>query len=672
MHSASGSWARSEKVMYNLIKQRLCDLGIVGAVQYNSIESRTPVIKVRKSVGKTDLSKLGAVAQPGKSEKLSVAVELPRCAGLCDVRMCISADGKDSVRYELEYTSDYVTDVFRLELAVSELPDELSNGLYYYHFELDFGVITLYTNSVNNSDFELTEQYPETRFRLLVYDRQFRTPEWFKGNIMYHIFVDRFNKGSKKMPVSPTAVMEHDWENGIPQYGEYPGAFVENNVFFGGTLCGIREKLEYLHKLGVGCIYLSPIFKAYSNHKYDTGDYMTVDEMFGGDAALSELIAEAEKYGIKIILDGVFNHTGDDSLYFNRYGRYDSVGAYQSEASQYRDWYTFEADGKYKSWWGIEVLPKLNLKNTECREYFLGKDGVLEKYLDMGIGGIRLDVADELPTEFLHELRKVVRSKNKEGLIIGEVWENAADKIAYDERRDYFRGKSLDSVMNYPMKNAVIEFVKNGDARFFHNVITELYASYPVQCSDVLMNILGTHDTDRILTVLAGDSPDGYTNAQLSVKRMTKEQRALGIKRLYVAAALQYTLFGTPSVFYGDEVGMEGYRDPFCRMPYPWHDIENELLDYYRKLGDIRRSEKLFAGGDFGFCDVSDGFVCYRRYDNKDEILILANTGSADVIYPLTGRYNDLLSGNKEEQQLRLSPMTVKILKKENKKGDRK
>ncbi len=651
--------------MQNSIRDNLSELGILGRVQRCGIEAVESVVRINKKVGKIDFSKGGAVPEVSGNCKLRFELEIPRRAGASSVKLWFSRDFGETYAYNLELLTDFVTDRFSCEIPVSQNPERLTNGLYYYHFEICFGSFTLYTGSVNNADFELCEEFDDRRFRLLVYDKDFETPDWFKGNIMYHIFVDRFNKGSKAVPVSKTAVINPDWENGIPQYGEYPGAFVENNVFFGGTLYGIAEKLDYLKSLGVGCIYLSPIFRAYSNHKYDTGDYMTVDEMFGGEDALCELIAKAKKKNIRIILDGVFNHTGDDSLYFNRYGRYDSIGAYKNEDSLYRDWYTFEEDGKYKSWWGIEVLPKLNLDNEKCKDYFLGKGGVLEKYLDMGIDGIRLDVADELPEEFLHELRRVVRSKKDDGLIIGEVWENAADKIAYGQRRKYFRGSQLDSVMNYPMKNAVIELVRNGNVEFFYNVITELYASYPKQCSDVLMNILGTHDTDRILTVLSGDLPDGYTNEQLSVKRMTAQQRKDGIRMLKLCAALQYTLFGTPSVFYGDEAGLEGYRDPFCRLPYPWHRQEKELISYYKKLGKMRRGEALFASGEFIFTHMSDGFVSYKRFDKKDEILVMVNVSDKDVAVDLKHKYRNLLTDEVECGNAAVSPVSVKILKKE-------
>lgn len=654
--------------MHNtIIKRNLTQLGVLDRVHILAINGKKPVFRIKKQIGNADFTRLGALEESVESTKLKFTASLPRRAGANGISLFFKKDGEEYVEFPLRLCSfGGEEDNFELEISSEKLPGALCTGLYYYHFAVYFGEVTLCTDSVNNVDFTLSESNDARDFKLLVYDKDYTTPDWFCGNIMYQIFVDRFYKGTRKVPVSQTAVINHDWDNGIPQYGEYPGAFVENNMFFGGTLYGICEKLDYLESLGVGCIYLNPIFKAYSNHKYDTGDYMTVDEMFGGEEALKELLCEAEKRDIRIIFDGVFNHTGDDSLYFNRYGRYESCGAYGNESSPYRDWFIFEQDGKYKAWWGIEILPKLNLANPECENYLLGSGGVLEKYLDMGMAGVRLDVADELPSGFLEKLRTTARNKKEDALIIGEVWENAIDKVSYGERRGYFRGKQLDSVMNYPTKNAIIEYVKSGDAELFYNTVTELYSCYPKQCSDVLMNILGTHDTERILTVLGADDGAGFTNDELSVKRMTKAQRENAVKMLKVASILQYTLFGTPSLYYGDEAGLEGYHDPFCRMPYPWGKEDAELICHYKKLGAIRRGEKVFKKGNFSFVTASCGVCAYKRISGKDEILIASNTGKKDQDFKLTGEYTDLMTGESVKGKISIASMSARILKKIN------
>lgn len=194
----------------------------------------------------------------------------------------------------------------------------------------------------------------------------------------------------------------------MPEYPAYPGAPLKNNRFYGGTLLGIIDKLEYIRSLGVDTIYLSPIFDAASNHKYDTADYMSVDSMFGGEKAFKALIKKAHEYGIGIILDGVFNHTGSDSIYFNKYGHYKTLGAYQSKKSKYYSWYDFKNyPDEYTAWWGIDILPRIHPDKPDCRKYFVGKDGVIAKYASMGIDGFRLDVADELSDDFIAEIKGV-------------------------------------------------------------------------------------------------------------------------------------------------------------------------------------------------------------------------------------------------------------------------
>jgi glycosidase len=376
---------------------------------------------------------------------------------------------------------------------------------------------------------------------------------------------------------------------------------------------------------------------------------MKVDGMFGGKAALENLIRQTKARGMRLILDGVFNHTGDDSKYFNRRGNYHSLGAYQSEDSPYQGWYRFRSfPDAYECWWNIEILPRLNQENPECRRYFTGEDGIVRRWLEAGADGWRLDVADELPDAFLDELRATVKkTTGGEGLIIGEVWENAATKIAYGKRRRYFGGKQLDSVMNYPFRSAVLAFLTEGDAEFFYDTMTEIYASYPKEVSDSLMNLLGSHDTQRILTVL-GDVQgrgDTMTNAQLAAARLSAEERRRGISLLKMASALQYTVFGVPSLYYGDEAGLEGYQDPFCRMPYPWGREDEELLAHYRHLGKMRMEHQALRDGDFRFL-VSDskGFA-YERRSEEDVLVVAANMGKTSMRVPIEGVWRELLTG---------------------------
>ncbi len=274
---------------------------------------------------------------------------------------------------------------------------------------------------------------------------------------------------------------------------------------------GVISKLSYLKSLGVTAIYLNPIFEAHSNHRYNTADYLKIDPLLGNEEDFRALCAEAAKLGMGIILDGVFNHTGDDSVYFNRYGRYPGLGAAQSRDSAYFTWYDFQKwPEQYRCWWNFTTLPGVNENNPAFAEFVTGKGGVLEHWLAAGASGFRLDVADELPTPFLEKIRRTIKAAKPEALLVGEVWEDASNKTSYGERRHYLEGNELDGVMNYPFRNAIIAFLKGSGAQAFKEAVMTILEHYPKPCIDVLMNLLGTHDTPRILTELAGDRGDGH------------------------------------------------------------------------------------------------------------------------------------------------------------------
>ncbi len=508
------------------------------------------------------------------------------------------------------------------------------NGYDLYSFEYSFEKCGLYFLKCPFLTTDGTDMFrfadDSQTMNITVYDKNFRTPDKFKGGIMYQIFCDRFAKSKKhRIPVKKSAVLNSDWENGIPDYPEKPGDPLANNCFFGGSLYGITEKLDYLQSLGVNTLYLNPIFEAYSNHKYDTADYMNVDSMFGGNEALAELIAELKSRKMMLILDGVFNHTGDDSIYFNKYGNYPSTGAYQSKDSPYSKWYTFRKfPDDYECWWGVKILPSVRKNCEDFRNFICGKNGVVSHYLSLGVDGFRLDVADELSDNFLESLRKIAHQSSDSPIVIGEVWEDASDKIAYGKRRHYFSGKQLDSVMNYPLKNAIINFVKSGDASSFAKNALSLYLHYPKEVTDVLMNILGTHDTERILTVLADAGTENMTNAELAVFKLTEDMKKKAFSLLKIAAFLLYTMPGIPCVYYGDEAGMEGGRDPFNRLPFSENKVNSESVRFFRKLGAMRNEFSCFAKGDFEILCAHDSLCFFRR----EEIYFAANAGSEKII----------------------------------------
>ena len=500
--------------------------------------------------------------------------------------------------------------ILTLDMA-RDLTPRNGEGLYYYHYavQLDDGSAYVFGGE-RPTELEPLDNYVGER-QLLLYRPDFTASERFRAGLCYHIFVDRFAKAGQ-VKAKPGAVLDPDWENGIPQYGEYPGAEVPNNVFFGGNLRGITEKLDYIASLGVGTLYLSPIFEAASNHKYDTGDYLKIDPMFGDEADLRRLCQEAEKRGIRVLFDGVFNHTGSDSVYFNREGHYPTLGAYQSEKSLWADWYSFrEFPDDYECWWGVKTLPRVDSAKEDYRRFICSS--VVKKWMDDGVAGWRLDVADELSDEFLDDFRAAVKANDPDAVILGEVWEDASDKISYGRRRRYLCGGQLDSVMNYPLRQALIDYVKTGATEPLRHAAEGLYRRYPKAASDNLLNFLGTHDTERILTLFGGEETGDKSNAELAVMSMTPEERARGKALLRLAFGILAGLPGVPCVFYGDEAGMEGYRDPFCRRPFPWHNIDGELLAWYRAVGCLRRDEPVFRDGLFRILSLTERAFLFLR-----------------------------------------------------------
>lgn len=621
-------------------------------------------VTLRRTVGGEDRTPFGAFA---RGEVITLCAEVPRTFGAEAVVLRFAPDGEETRDIPFSFAAtDFLTDRYETVLDTAALCDG-TGGLFWYELLLVRGSDTLFSDSTDNVHFTLSP-HNGTRFRLLVYAPEFHSPAWLAGATMYHVFVDRFCRDANAPPVKPGAKLNPDWRHGIPEFAAKNGDPLENRTFFGGTLDGVTEQLDRLREYGVTVLYLSPIFDARSNHRYDTGDYETVDPAIGGDAAFDRLIAAAHARGMHVILDGVFNHTGDDSRYFNRYGTYPTVGAYQSPQSPYARWYSFRHfPDDYACWWGIPILPKLNQSDPDCRRYFTAPGGIIARWLTRGADGWRLDVADELPDAFLDELRQVAKQvSGGEAAVIGEVWENAADKIAYGHRRRYLRGGQLDSVMNYPFRNAVLELLSRRDVGTFVRTLTEIYASYPREVCDSLMNLLGTHDTARILTVLGDPTGgDGKSNAELSALRLPPDARKRAVALLRIASTLQYTVYGFPSVYYGDEAGLEGYHDPFCRRPYPWGDEDPALTAHYRLLGRFRAAHPALCGGDFRFLYVTDTAFLYERAGGDDRVLVAVNVGNAPASVPVPdGTWIDLLSAAPVRDTLILPPVSGALLEK--------
>lgn len=542
------------------------------------------------------------------------------------------------------YTADYVFD---------------TAGIYYYRFEMRNRDGVWYYGRGENGESVCGENLPE--WQLTVYKSSYKTPDFAKGNIIYHIFVDRFNRADGVKTKRKYRLHESFSES--PEVVSADGKYYADD-FFGGNFNGIREKLDYLEELGVGIIYLSPIFKAYSNHRYDTGDYLKVDELLGTEDDFKRLLDAAHEKGMKIILDGVFNHSGADSLYFNKFGTYDSLGAYQSKSSPYYDWYYFKKfPDEYACWWGCDNVPDLNKSNKDYRTLVFGKNGVVEKWQKLGADGWRLDVVDELPIDFVNLLIKKIKSVNKDALVIGEVWEDASTKVSYGELRPYLLGDQLDGTMNYPFMNAIIAYVRDGDEKFFKDTVQSILENYPKETVYCLMNSLGTHDTIRIINALSDVRAHGWSKTHKLGYKLPDSEYEKAKKKLYLASVLQFTLPGIPSIFYGDEAGLQGFDDPINRRPYPWGSEDKEILAHYKKLGRIRRENRAVFSGGFNMRD-ENGLVAYERASGDDEILIAVNAGADDTTLFINKEYTSLYNNKEYKDVVDVPGGSFVILKK--------
>ncbi|MBQ2940484.1 MAG: DUF3459 domain-containing protein [Clostridia bacterium] len=542
-------------------------------------------------------------------------------------------------------------------------------GLYFYHFMMQTaeGPCRLSRSrggwAVPTDHLALFENW-----QLTVYKPSFVTPDWLAGGVMYQIFPDRFAKAETALPPVPADRKRHqNWEE-TPDWRPDALGKIRNNDFFGGNLAGITAHLDDLADLGVTCLYLNPIFESHSNHRYDTADYETVDPLLGDEQALSTLCAEAKKRGIRVLLDGVFSHTGSDSRYFNKNRRYETVGAYQSPASPYASWYHFRRwPEDYGGWWGFDTLPEVNETAPSYMDYINGENGIVRRWLRAGASGWRLDVADELPDEFLDALRRAAKTEDPEALVLGEVWEDASNKFSYGHRRRYLLGDQLDSVMNYPFRNAVLDFLRGGHSEDFHDRVLRIAENYPPQVLRLLMNHIGTHDTERALTMLAGEPVGGRGRGWQSEQRLSPSARERGLRLLRLAATLQYCLPGVPCVYYGDEAGMEGYRDPFNRATYPWGREDTALKDWYRALGRLRRESSALTDGSYLPWKMDAALVMFERRGEKEHLLCAVNRGGCEQRIPLPYNWHGaaLALGNStlEGTTLVLPPLSAAVLR---------
>ena len=495
-------------------------------------------------------------------------------------------------------------------------------------FTLDTPALYFYYFRVHTADscFRLFKQGDDTNmeagdlWQLSCVPASFHTPDWAKGALIYQVFPDRFYKSGDcdlTGKLEPYTVHAR-WDEEVEWRPDEKG-IVHNNDFYGGNFKGITEKLPYIASLGTTILYLNPIGKAFSNHRYDTGDYKVPDPMLGTTEDFKALCEEAHKLGMKVILDGVYSHTGSNSLYSNRENAFDGTGAFQSKESPFASWYTFyEWPYNYHSWWDFNTLPTVNKMDPAFIKYIISdEDSVLAHWMKLGADGFRLDVADELPDEFLKLLYDRVKEINPDALVLGEVWEDASNKKAYDRRRTYFTNAELDSVMNYPFRTAILNFMRGWDSgRGLKETVLSIVENYPPEVVHSNMNLLGTHDTPRILTALVDDF-DG-SREEKAKRHLSRNNLEVARDRLLMASFLQYTLPGSPSLYYGDEALMEGYKDPFNRRTYPWGREDREMLDHFKRLGKLRQTYAALRLGDIRFSEAEDKRLSFSRtYEGK-------------------------------------------------------
>ena len=529
-------------------------------------------------------------------------------------------------------TGDMNYHTYQVKVAFS------SPYLYWYHFSFN----DCFGHHYIGRDEKLEASLTDTNvcdFQLNVSNKTTSDFSWFQGKVMYQIYPDRFNIGKKR--ILKEGGYNYESVHEAIRWEPYNGVYC--NDFYGGNFNGIREKLPYLKELGVGVIYLNPISLSPTNHHYDTSDYLHIDDVLGTEDDFKNLIKDAKKHNIEIIIDGVYNHTGSDSRYFNKDGHFDSVGAYQSKSSPYYHWYHFTSfPKKYDAWWGIETLPSVNQKSGFV-DFITGSSGVINHYMEMGIKGIRLDVVDELNDNFVRSINKAIKRCDKDAITIGEVWEDASSKVAYGVRKQYFDGSELDSIMNYPLKKAIIDFLSHNRIETIVYYMREEVNNFSSKVINSLMNVLSTHDTPRLISVFSGVDFNALSKKEMSEVVMTKSEYFKTRQLLKMAYMITYTMPGVPSLYYGDELGMEGGKDPFCRKMMAWENGDYELLSYFKKLGAMRNHPEafdIFSTGAYSEESFKDNVYIYNRHNEKGKVVVIVNNSDYGYFYHIDNAIN--------------------------------
>ena len=502
----------------------------------------------------------------------------------------------------------------------------------------------------------------------------FDTPDWAKGKIMYHIFVDRFKRGNEENLVEmPRRNIHRSWDEDMMIGPDKDGIW--NNDFYGGDLEGIINELDYIKSLGVSILYLSPIVCSQSNHRYDTADYENVDPYVGNNSDLVRLCEEAHKKGMKVVLDAVFNHTGNDSKYFNQYGNFDTIGAYNNFSSPYSNFYRKHYVGDkvyYDFWWGMTNLPVCDGYSKEWQEYILGVNGVIDKWFKLGIDGLRLDVADELTDDFIEKIRVAVKRNKEDGFILGEVWKNPMRM-----NRTYLdSGKGMDSVMNYPLVDALIRYFKYGDVDKLAYIIRDIKNEYPDETINTLMNFTSTHDISRPIDVFGSNEFTPFSEWAWNPKcsdvefcknfKLSLSEYENG-KDMYKAFVFALCFMpGIFSIFYGDEVGVGGLGNLANRKPFPWENKDRDLLSFFRNITNFRVNEKFLELANLNVLDINNNYFMYERILNDEKDLFVVNRTYSYQGFSLPKEYEDgeVVFSLKNSKRKSLAPYGGIILRK--------
>lgn len=590
-------------------------------------------------------------------EKYRIRMEVPVENGYIKDTYFVVEKGKERISYKLNFI-DIVNGN-----AVFESDVELETRAiyrYYFFYTANDKPCHIKRESIIEDDKIISEEM----YKMSV---NFDTPNWAKGKMMYHIFVDRFKRGSnKEMPEMENRRIHKRWSADEMVVG--PDEDGNWNIdFYGGDLKGITQSLDYIKSLGVSIIYLSPICYSQSTHRYDTSNYLEIDPYAGSKEDLKELCDEAHKRGMKVILDAVFNHTGNDSIYFDEYKRHGDNGAFQNLDSPYANFYKYKINDdkiSYYYWFGMTNMPVCNGEAKEWQDFITGEGGVIDEWFSLGIDGLRLDVADELTDEFIEKIRIAVKRNKEDGFILGEVWDDPMNV-----GRGYIEnGKCMDSVMNYQLVDGLIRYFKFQDVDTITDVIRRINTYYPDATMHTLMNFTSTHDISRPMTIFGSDYFTPYkkwawdptnTNYELCKKlKLTTEQYEHG-KEIYKAFVFALAFMpGIFSIFYGDEIGMEGLGNLANRKPFTHEGADLELLEYFKGIGKVRSEEESLVEAKVKLLYINKDYFMYERSTDKEKILFAISNSNEErtIVIPDEYKKHNKVYSLKDSSSITLKP----------------